>query len=134
MESKQRGRLASWTGRPDLLRYVAIALCAACVLGYAAIGAGLIYPQTADGVSLPRFGFSTAAAFGLGVALLAVRPGRVVWTLGAAFMVFVIVAYVLVAPERQPPFEAYGIALKLAQAAILAALLGLLANDRSART
>ncbi len=118
---------------PGALTWLTVALTGACALVYFAIGLGLIYRQEPDGVQLWLFGFSAAVAFALGVALMLLRPGRVVWVLGAVFMVFVIVAYVVVAPRRDPSFEIWGISLKVAQAAILAALLGLIALDRRAQ-
>jgi hypothetical protein len=117
-------------GRPAVLRAVALILCAACALVYAAIGLGLIYQQRPDGMRLWVFGYSAASAFALGVVLLLARPGRIVWILGSAFMILVIVAYVLVAPSRQPSFEIWGISLKIAQLLILASLVGLLVQDR----
>jgi hypothetical protein len=115
---------------PTLLRIVAIALCAACAVVYVAIGLGLVYEQRPEGIRLWAFGYSTALVFAVGIVLLLLKPGRLVWTLGSAFMVFVLVAYVVVAPRREPSFEIWGISLKVAQAVILAALLGLIAEDR----
>jgi hypothetical protein len=119
-------RLAEHAG---LLRAVSVTLCAACAAVYFAIGMGLIYEQRPGGMRLWVFGFSAALAFGAGVLLLLARPGRFAWMLGSAFMVLVIVAYVVVAPSRQPSFEIWGISLKIAQAVTLVALLGLLAHD-----
>ncbi len=118
---------------PGALTWLTVALTGACALVYFAIGLGLIYRQEPEGVQLWVFGFSAALAFALGVALMLLRPGRAVWILGAAFMAFVIVAYVAVAPRRDPSFEIWGISLKVAQAAILVALVGLIALDRRAR-
>ena len=128
------GRLVRAAAHPVLFRNVVLALTAICAVVYFAIGAGLIYHEsmrtTEHGPALWVFGFSAAAAFALGVALMLLRPGRVVWTLGALFMVFVIWAYIAVAPERDPHYEIWGISLKVLQAITLVALLGLLANDR----
>jgi hypothetical protein len=115
---------------PTLLRIVAIALCTACAVVYVAIGLGLVYEQRPEGIRLWAFGYSTALVFAVGIVLLLLKPGRLAWTLGSAFMVFVLVAYVVVAPRREPSFEIWGISLKVAQAVILAALLGLIAEDR----
>jgi hypothetical protein len=120
--------------RTGLLRVVSVALCAMCAVVYFAIGMGLIYEQRPGGMRLWVFGFSAAIAFAAGVVLLVARPGRFVWMIGSAFMVLVIVAYVVVAPSRQPNFEIWGISLKLAQAVTLVALLGLLAHDRQTRS
>jgi FtsH-binding integral membrane protein len=124
------GWLARLTSHPLSLRNVAVVLSVACAAVYFAIGLGLIYRQPSEGVQLWLFGFSSALAFALGAALLLAAPGRVVWSLGALFMVFVILAYVGVAPRRDPSYEMWGISLKIAQAVILVALLGLLTQDR----
>jgi hypothetical protein len=116
-----------------LLRSVAVVLCAVCALVYFAIGLGLIYEQPAKGIRLWVFGYSTAIVFAIGFALLLFKPGRFTWILGSAFMVLAIVAYVVVAPSREPSFEIWGIGLKVAQVAILAALLGLLIHERWSR-
>ncbi len=129
--------LSGWRDRlaahAVLLRGAAVILAVACALVYAAIGLGLIYEQPDHGIRLWAFGFSAALAFGAGVALLLLMPGRAVLVLGALFQVFVIVAYVVVAPTRHPPFEIWGLSLKIAQVAILAALLGLLVVASSSR-
>jgi hypothetical protein len=131
MKTERPARLASLVANSIVLRNVVVALCGACALVYFAIGLGLVYEQKPEGVQLWAFGFSAALAFGLGVVLMLARSGRVVWILGALFMVLAIVAYLAVSPRRDPSFEIWGISLKIAQVAILAALLGLLVHDRS---
>ncbi len=133
MKTDQPGVLARLTADPGLLRNLAAVLCAGCALVYFAIGLGLVYEQRPDGVQLWAFGFSAALAFALGVVLLLARPGRVVWILGVLFQVFAIAAYIAVSRSRQPPFEIWGISLKVAQVLILAALLGLLYQEREGR-
>ncbi len=127
------GWLSRASAHPTLFRNVVLVLTAACVVVYAAIGAGLIYGQsmrtTDDGPQLWVFGFSAAAMFALGLALMLLRPGRLVWALGALWMVGVIVMYINVAPTRDPHYEIWGISLKIDQAITLVALLGLLVND-----
>jgi hypothetical protein len=48
------------------------------------------------------------------------------WAPGAAFQAFAIIAYFSVAPNRTPPFEFWGIALRVAQVLMLAGLVVLL--------
>ena len=134
MKAELAGQLDRLTSHTRALTAIVLALSAACAVVYLAIGLGFIYEQPKDGVSLMVFGFSAGTAFALGVVLMVARSGRIVWILGAVFMAFVIVAYINVAPKRNPPFEIWGISLKIAQAVILAALLGLLARDRTAAT
>jgi hypothetical protein len=127
---ERQGRAVRLTDHSPALRNVAVILSAVCAAVYFAIGLGLVYKQPPEGIQLWVFGFSSALAFALGVVLLLALPGRAVWILGALFMVFVIVAYVGVAPRREPSYEIWGISLKIAQALILVALLGLLAQER----
>jgi hypothetical protein len=131
MKSPLPGQLAGPINHPQLLRGLAVILCAACAVVYLAIGLGLIYEQPEKGVRLWAFGFSAALAFALGVVLLLSSPGRRVLIGGVAFMALAIVAYLAVSPNRNPSFEIWGISLKIAQVAILVALLGLLARDRT---
>lgn len=125
--------LARAEGRARVLRGLVAVLAAACAAVYFLIGFGLIYPASRnfDSDFMLVFGCSAGLAFALGFVLLLATQRRAVLVLGALFQVFVIVAYVAVAPRRDPHFEIWGISLKIAQAAILAALLGLLAGGRT---
>ncbi len=127
-----RARFADPAARRRL-RLVAAALSAACAVVYFAIGAGAIYPAEGNANRLLVFGALAGSAFLLGAVLLATTDRRPVLALGALFQVFVIVMYVLVARDRDPAFEIWGISLKIAQAAILGVLLALLAAPRTAR-
>jgi hypothetical protein len=114
-----------WARHRHAIRYGAAALSAGCALVYFLIGFGVIYPVEdvpADAPSLLFFGVPAGLAFALGAILLLATDRRWLWVLGAVFQVFVIVAYVAVAEKRDPPYEAWGILLKVAQAAILGAL------------
>jgi hypothetical protein len=107
------------------VRYAAAAASAVAAAIYLGIGVGAL--KVVDGVSAAApdmfaFGAPAAAAFALGTFLLLAFDRRVLWVLGAVFQVGVIAMYFAVAPQRTPPFEIWGIALKVLQAAILAAL------------
>lgn len=67
----------------------------------------------------------------LSVLLLRVQR-RWVWTAGAGLQVLLIVMYLLVAAERTPPFEPWGIAIKALQLGLLATLTGLALGARPA--
>jgi hypothetical protein len=115
------------------LRLAAAALSATCAVIYLAIGAGWLLPVSVAGdarVGLLVFGLLAGGAFAAGCLLLLVVEWRSVWLLGAAFQVFAIVAYVQVAEKRDPPFEFWGIFLKVLQVVILVAL-ALLAAARA---
>jgi hypothetical protein len=111
--------------RRRAIRYVAAATSAATACLYFGIGAGILKvvdkatPETGD---LVVFGASAGAAFLLGAVLLLVADHRGLWLLGAILQVGVLVMYVAVSPQRTPPFEQWGILIKILQVTILAAL------------
>jgi hypothetical protein len=108
------------------VRLFAAALSAGCAVVYLLIGFGAIYEAPADGTSLLFFGLPAGFAFALGAFLLLAADRRILWILGAAFQVFAIVAYLMVAEKRTPPFEVWGILLKVAQVGILGGLIYLI--------
>ncbi len=55
---------------------------------------------------------------------------RLVWNLVALIDVGAIIGYFIVAPSRDPHFEAWGIAIKLVQAALLVVLCYVIASNR----
>jgi hypothetical protein len=116
------------TERRRQVRLVAAALSAACAVIYVLIGLGLIYPTAPNDQGMLAFGGLAGGAFALGAGLLLTIDRRAAWILGAALQVLAIVAYFQVAPQRTPPFEPWGISLKVLQVGILAALLYLIAR------
>ena len=139
MVSRQPG----WTsgGDPDRrrrdIRYLAAAASAATALLYFGIAAGVLKvvdEASSDGVDLVTFGIAAGAAFVLGAVLLIALDHRGVWLLGAILQVIVIVMYVTVSTDRTPPFEQWGILIKVLQAAILAALSYLVVHQPMRRT
>jgi hypothetical protein len=79
------------------------------------------------------FGAAAGAAFLLGAALLVAFDRRVLWILGAILQVFVVWGYFAVAPDRTPSFEAWGIALRVIQLPLFAALLYLAVRSASSQ-
>ena len=65
---------------------------------------------------------AAAAVFFLGTILLLVFDRRVVYILGALLQVVCLVGYFVIAPDREPSFERWGIAIKVVQALALVAL------------
>jgi ABC-type transport system involved in cytochrome c biogenesis permease subunit len=132
-------RVPSLRGRRrlDVARHTAAGLALAVALVYLAIAFDLVAvvdPATREPGFLLAFGLLAAGAYVLGAVLVASVRRPWVWLLGALFQFGVIVMYVLVAPERTPAFEVWGVALRLPQLAILAllALLVLRRRDVSA--
>jgi hypothetical protein len=127
-ETSRTTKLERQAGRRLAVRRVAAALCVSCAVVYFAIGLGLVHPaqSAADAGGLLAFGAAAGLAFALGAVLLARIDRLGPWILGAVFQALVIVAYFAVAETRTPPFEGWGIALKITQVAILAALVFLI--------
>jgi hypothetical protein len=78
--------------------------------------------------SLMWFGIPAAAAFLFGAVVILVSDRMLLWVAGAFFQVFTIFAYVGVAEDRTPPYEFWGIALRVVQALILVALVVLISR------
>jgi peptidoglycan/LPS O-acetylase OafA/YrhL len=106
------------------IRYVAAATAAVIALIYFLIGFGVltVVTPTADDPSMVFFGFSAGGAFLLGAVLLVALDRRTLWILGAILQLFVVWGYVAVAADRTPPFEFWGIALRIIQIPLFAAL------------
>jgi hypothetical protein len=112
------------------IRSVAAVIAAGMAFIYFGIGLGLldIGGSAADRTFLFAFGALAGGAFLLGAILLFWSDRRWVWILGVAFQVFVYWAYVDVSKQRTPPFEVWGITLRIIQFPLLGALVYLAAR------
>lgn len=117
------------------LRYAVAAVCAACAAVYLAIGVGAVQvvEPAAGEPGLLGFGLTAGGAYALGAFLSARYERRPVWLAGAAFQLLALAMYVAVAPQRTPPYEVWGVSLKVAQALVLVALLYLALRPAAAR-
>jgi len=117
------------------VRWAAGVLALANAVVYALIGAGVLRAVASTdggGPSLIVFGALAGAAFLLGAVLLWAFDRRVLWVIGAAFQAFAITAYFNVAPQRVPPYEVWGLSLKVAQVVLFVLLLYLGLTPRAA--
>ena len=116
--------LADVARRRRRVRYLAALASVATASLYFGIGLGLlkVSDATKDAPPILIFGASAGAAFVLGAVLLLAFDRRILWLLGALLQVVVIVMYVRVSEQRNPPFELWGITIKALQVVILAAL------------
>jgi deazaflavin-dependent oxidoreductase (nitroreductase family) len=91
---------------------------------YFGIGAGVldVGGSSADRQFLWVFGALAGGAFVLGALLLVLSDRRWLWIAGLLFQVFVYWAYVDVSKSRTPPFEAWGITLRVIQVPLVIAL------------
>ena len=102
---------------------------------YFGIGLGVLQvvdPATQTESLLP-FGAAAGGAFLLGAALLSTTDRRPLWVLGAIFQVAVAIMYVVVSQQRTPPFEVWGITLRIIQVPLFAALLYLALKSPESR-
>jgi hypothetical protein len=113
------------------IRYVAAALAGLISLLYLLIGLQVVsvIDQTEDQAG---FAIPAAIAFALGAALLLAMDRRIVWIAGALLQIGMIVMYFVVAPDRSPNFELWGVLIRILQVPLLAALLylGLAASPK----
>jgi hypothetical protein len=66
---------------------------------------------------------AAGVAFWVGAALVLLFDNRVVYLLGAAVQLAVVIGYFAIAPSREPSVEFWGLVMKAAQLVILALLL-----------
>jgi hypothetical protein len=106
------------------IRHVAAGLAAAMATIYYLIGAGVLTVVTgqADDPSMLGFGAAAGSAFLLGAILLVAFDRRMLWIVGGVFQVLVMIMYFVVAPERSPAFEVWGIVLRILQVPLFASL------------
>lgn len=107
------------------VRNIAAAIATAMACIYFGIGLGLldVGGSATDQAFLIVFGGLAGSAFLFGAVLLARSDRRWLWILGAVFQVFVFWAYFDIAKTRTPPFEVWGIALRIIQIPLLIALI-----------
>ena len=110
----------------NALLYVLIATSAVSV-----IDAGAVADARHDQMA---FATPAAIAYALGALLLLIPrlDRRLLWVLGALLQVGVIAMYFSVAPDREPSFEPWGIAIRVVQVLLLVALV-VLASDEPER-
>lgn len=112
----------------QVLRLVAVALSAVVAALYAVVGFELVSVRGVTGVEPgPAVPLVIAAfAFAALTAALALRPRPPVYIAGIVLSLVVLIGYVVVAPSRHPPFEAWGLSIKAVEILLLAVLFRLL--------
>lgn len=106
------------------IRFGGAAVAATMASIYFLIGLGAlnIGGTASDRGFLLVFGGMAGGAFLLGAVLLTRFDRRWLWIVGLAFQVFVYWAYIDVSKTRTPPFETWGITLRIIQVPLVAAL------------
>jgi hypothetical protein len=109
------------TGRT---RQVAIAAAIGCAALYVLIGIGVLTIGRStqdDTTDLLGFGALMGAVYGVTAVALWLFRSRVVAGLIAAFQLIPLLGYVALAAYREPPFEVWGLLIKVCQLVVLAA-------------
>jgi peptidoglycan/LPS O-acetylase OafA/YrhL len=88
-------------------------------LGVFDIGAS----TSGETVDLAVFGFSAGIAYVVLALLLTFSDRRWIWVLAALLMLWVYVIYLSASGSREPPFELWGLTLRVIQLPLLAALI-----------
>ncbi len=116
------------------VRYGAALVAASMAAIYVLIGLGVLEVVEAQPAGSDLFGFGMAAAglFLVGAALLVTFDRRPLWLIGAVLQVLVAALYVAVSVSRDPPFETWGVTLRLLQVPLFAALVYLALNRATA--
>jgi hypothetical protein len=106
------------------VRLGAAALSAAMAVIYLLIGLGVldISADPSGEVDLFGFGLGAGALFLTGALLLVAVDHRVLWAIGLVLQGLVIAMYLAVSPQREPPYELWGITLRILQLPLIAAL------------
>lgn len=105
-------------------RRVGAGLASAMAIIYFGIGLGVLDIGANEETRgfLIVFGALAGGAFLMGAILLTAVDRRWLWVLGTMFQIFVIWAYIDVSKTRTPPFEMWGILLRIIQVPLLAVL------------
>jgi hypothetical protein len=93
---------------------------------YLLIGLGVLGIGTstsAEAVDLALFGLSAGIAYVVLALLLTFTDHRWLWILAALVMLWVYVIYLSTSGTREPPFELWGVTLRVIQLPLLAALI-----------
>jgi hypothetical protein len=107
------------------VRYVGAAAAALMAGIYFLIGVGVLdVGGTTSGETPDQLGFGLSAglAFLVTAALLLLTDRRWIWTVVAVFQVLVLVTYIGASAIRVPPFETWGITLRVIQLPLLLAV------------
>jgi hypothetical protein len=116
--------LASTPSNRTFLRFTLAALATVMGVVYVLIALQAVHVSETAGKSSPFVPMAAAGvAFFIGAALLILTDRRIVYLLGTAVQVLVLVGYFAVAPSRDPHYETIGLLMKVVQAVMLGLLL-----------
>jgi hypothetical protein len=120
--------------RANALQRVATAGAVVLAALYTVTGLGLVaVTENQPPGAVPPL-LVAAGLFVVLAALLVSGEHRWVWVAGAGLQVLLIVMYLIVAADRSPAFEAWGVTVKLLQIGLLGAFVGLAVRGRRTPT
>jgi hypothetical protein len=115
------------------LQLVAVACSAAIALLYLALFTGVLALPGAEPGELGILGVA-GGVFAVLAGLLWWLRSRVLWATGAVLQALLGWMYVVVAPERDPAFEVWGLTIRAISLVLFAALVALLVTARRDRS
>jgi hypothetical protein len=121
------------TARRSRWQLVGVAASAVIALLYGALYAGVLALEGASAGERGILGVA-AAVFVILTALLWWKPNRLVLAAGAALQLLLGWMYIAIAPDRDPPFEVWGVSIRVVSLALLIALVSLLVADHRERS
>lgn len=104
------------------MRSIGAAISGVMAAIYMLIGLGVLgigASRSGESVDLAVFGFGAGSAFLVLALLLLLTDRRWLWVLAALAQTWVAVVYVMVSGTREPPFEVWGIVLRILQVPLL---------------
>jgi hypothetical protein len=110
--------------RRRLVRIVAAVVSAGVALVYLMIGLGVVtvVKTVPEGMDMFQFGVMAAAAYVIGAVLLSAFDNRFLWAVGMLLQFSTISLYFVVSVQRDPPYEVWGILIKVGEVVLLALL------------
>jgi hypothetical protein len=109
------------TARRRTIRYIAAAMAAVASAIYFLIGFQVV-AVVEQVTEQALFGIPAGIGFGLAALALVRFDNRAVWAVGAIVQALIILMYIGASEQRTPPFEMWGLLIRVAQAMLLAAL------------
>jgi hypothetical protein len=104
------------------VRHWVVGLSGVSAVLYLLIGLRVVTVLPDDPTGQTSFGLVASAGFAVAAIVAATFDKRLLWALGTVGLAFVIWAYFDLASERTPPFETWGVIIRLVQLPLLAAV------------
>ena len=107
----------------EVIIWAAVVLSSLTALFYALIGLNAVSLGEIEPNEQRAFGIPATVVFTAGAIVAAIWDIRWLWIVGAVGLAFIIGMYFSLADQRTPRFETWGIAIRIVQFPLLAALI-----------